>query len=373
MIMYYALVFSTLMNTQVAPPFYQKFSLILIALLILVLALEFGKDLILPLLFAILLANLLLPMTNYFERKGAYKPIAILIPIIIALVAGAAVIYFLSSQIINFIADVPALQKRFNDVSHSFQVWFKESTSITIRKQNQYINDTVTDIKDNASGIMGSTVASITQILSYVFLVPIYTFLMLLYRKTIKIFLIHAFKNDDEDTVKDILTESTSIAQKYLTGLLIETALVFTLNAIGFMLLGIPYAIFLALLAALLNLIPYVGMLVANIICMTVTLVSSEDSRYVIGVGLILAVVQFLDNNFGMPLVVGNKVRINALATIIGVLVGGTLCGIPGMFLAIPGLALLKVIFDRVPDLHPWGLLMGDNSNNTSSKKNSIE
>lgn len=81
----------------------------------------------------------------------------------------------------------------------------------------------------------------------------------------------------------------------------------------------------------------------------------------VLWVGAILALVQFLDNNFGMPLIVGNKVRINALVTILGVLVGGTLCGIPGMFLAIPGLAVLKVIFDKVPELKPWGLLLGDN------------
>lgn len=360
--------FNPIMNTHVTPPFYQKFSLMLVALSILVVAIAFGKDIILPLLFAILLANLLLPLTSFFERKGTYKPIAILLPILLALLVGAAIIYFLSSQIINFMEDVPTLQKRFNEISHSFQVWFRESTSITIRKQNQYISDTVTELKDNASGIMGSTVASITQILSYVFLIPIYTFLILFYRKTIKTFLIRVFKNGNEDTVTDILTESTGIAQKYLTGLLIETALVFTLNTVGFLLLGIEYAIFLALLAALLNLIPYVGMLVANVICMTVTLVSSDDSRYVIGVGLILAVVQFLDNNFGMPLIVGNKVRINALVTIVGVLVGGTLCGIPGMFLAIPGLAVLKVIFDRVPDLHPWGLLMGDNSNSSSLK-----
>ena len=58
-----------------------------------------------------------------------------------------------------------------------------------------------------------------------------------------------------------------------------------------------------------------------------------------------------------MPMIVGNKVRINALVTIVGVLVGGALCGIPGMFLAIPGLAVLKVIFDNVSDLQPWGLL----------------
>lgn len=343
-------------------PFYQKFSLVLISLALLLVALVYGKDLILPVLFSILLANLLLPITQYFERRKIYKPIAITIPLTMAILVGAGVMYFLSSQIIHFMNDVPDLQKRFDELTHSVQVWFKKGTSMTIGRQNQYIRDTVSDFRSNSPNMMGSTVASITQIISYAVLVPIYTFLILYYRSTIKVFLIRIFKSDSEKEVQEILTESTIIAQKYLTGLLIETTLVFTLNVIGFLLLGIHYAVFLALLAALLNLIPYVGMLVANIICMTITLVSSVDSSYVLGVGLILAAVQFLDNNFGMPLIVGNKVRINALVTILGVLVGGSLCGIPGMFLAIPGLAVLKVIFDKVPELQPWGLLLGDNS-----------
>lgn len=348
------------MNNASVPPFYQKFSLVLLSVAILLGALILGKDLILPLLFSILLANLLLPATQYFERKKFYKPIAIILPLTFAILAGVALVYFLSNQIIHFMDDVPDLQKRFDELSRSFQVWFREGTSITITKQNQYIKDTVTDLKEKAPSMMGSTVASITQILSYAVLVPLYSFLILFYRGTIKLFLIQVFKNGSEQNVKDILLESTSIAQRYMMGLLIETVLVFTLNVIGFLLLGIQYAVFLALLAALLNLIPYVGMLVANILCMTITLVSSIDSSYVLGVGLILAAVQFLDNNFGMPLIVGNQVRINALVTIIGVLVGGALCGIPGMFLAIPGLAVLKVIFDKVPDLQPWGLLLGD-------------
>jgi predicted PurR-regulated permease PerM len=141
------------------------------------------------------------------------------------------------------------------------------------------------------------------------------------------------------------------------------------MNTIGFLVLGIKYAIFLALLAALLNLIPYVGMLIANIICMLVTLVSSDTTSDVLWVGIILAVVQFIDNNFGMPMIVGNKVRINALVTIIGVLIGGALCGVPGMFLAIPGLAVLKVICDKVPELKFWGILLGDNNDQPKTAK----
>jgi predicted PurR-regulated permease PerM len=271
-----------------------------------------------------------------------------------------AVVYFLSTQVMNFLDDAPALRERITQVSASFQKWLTTTLNISVPKQNQYLKDTVEGIKGEAPTIVGATFLSITEMISYLVLLPIYTFLILYYRATIKVFFIRVFKNGDEERVHEILSKSGTIAQQYITGLLIETTIVFTLNTIGFLILGIKYAIFLALLAALLNLIPYVGMLVANIMCMVITLVTSENISDVLWVGIILAAVQFIDNNFGMPLIVGNKVRINALVTIIGVLVGGALCGIPGMFLAIPALAVLKVIFDNVSDLQPWGLLLGD-------------
>jgi predicted PurR-regulated permease PerM len=229
----------------------------------------------------------------------------------------------------------------------------------------------VEDIKDNGGKLVGFTFGSITGILTYIILLPLYTVLMLYYRKHIKYFLVGVFKNGSEEQINEVLEGSSSIAQHYLTGLMIETAIVFTLNTIGFLLLGIKYAIFLALLAALLNLVPYVGMLVANVFCMLVTLVSADDPKTVIWVGVVLAGVQIIDNNLLMPLIVGNKVRINALVTIIGVLVGGLLCGIPGMFLAIPTLAVMKVIFDKVPELKPWGVLLGDTVPGDAASKES--
>ena len=69
---------------------------------------------------------------------------------------------------------------------------------------------------------------------------------------------------------------------------------------------------------------------------------------------------QFFDNNLIMPKVVSSKVKINALITILGVLAGGLMAGVSGMFLSIPTIAILKIIFDRVEDLKPWGLLLGD-------------
>ncbi len=350
------------MNSHTDKPFYQKLSFTLISLALICVGLFFGKDIILPLLFSILMANILLPLTHYLAKRRFNKSLSILLPLFLSIIVGVGVLYFLSSQIMNFMNDVPALKERVNEVSHSVQVWFRQTTDITIRKQNQYLHDTINDFKDNTPGLVGSTFDSLAGILVYVVLIPLYTFLILFYKRNIKAFLINVFKNGSEQKVTEVLTESTKVAQQYITGLLIETTLVFILNTTGFLILGIKYAVFLALFAALLNLIPYVGILVANILCMLITLASSDNISSVIWVGIILAVVQFLDNNFGMPLIVGNKVRINALVTIVGVFIGGALCGIPGMFLAIPGLAVLKVIFDKVPELQPWGTLLGDNT-----------
>jgi len=347
-------------STKSYIPFYQRFSLILLSLAILCVGLIFGKDIILPILFAVLLSTLLLPITNFLRRKGINKILSITIPVLLALIILGAIVFFLSNQIIHFLDDAPALKERIAELSAAVQKWVNINLNIPVRKQNEYIKDTVEDIKENGTQLVGFTFGSIAGIVTYILLLPIYTFLLLFYKDTIKCFLISVFKNGSESKVREVLTESSTIAQQYITGLMIETVLVFTLNTIGFLILGIKYAIFLALLAALLNLIPYVGMLVANIFCMFITLVSTDDVRNVLWVGIILAVVQFIDNNFGMPLIVGNKVRINALVTIVGILVGGALCGIPGMFLAIPALAVLKVIFDKVPELSPWGILLGD-------------
>jgi predicted PurR-regulated permease PerM len=341
-------------------PFYQRLSLVLLSLAILTIGLYYGKGIILPILFAILLAMLLLPVTTFLARKKFPKPLSIIIPLFLSIVTLGAVIYFLSTQVVNFLDDAPALRERITEVVASFRKLLTSTINISVPKQNQYLKDTVENIKGEAPKIVGVTFSSITEMVSYLVLLPIYTFLILYYRATIKVFFIRVFKNGDEDRVHEILSKSGTIAQQYITGLLIETTIVFTLNTIGFLILGVKYAIFLALLAALLNLIPYVGMLVANVMCMVITMITSENISDVLWVGIILAAVQFIDNNFGMPMIVGNKVRINALVTIVGVLIGGTLCGIPGMFLAIPALAVLKVIFDNVSDLQPWGLLLGD-------------
>lgn len=352
-------------------PFYKNLSFNLLTIGLLTLLLYVGQGILVPLLFAVLLASLLLPVTKFLERIGVHRVVSILLSLFLSIIVIGAIIYFLASQIANFLDDLPTIYERLTKLSSLIQKWVTETFNVGIRKQNQYLNGT--GLKTNAFGatLLGQTVITITQLLSYLVLLPIYTFLILYYKDLIKKFMIDVFKNSSEDEVREVLNESQFVAQGFISGLMIELTIVFALNAIGFLILGIKYALFLALVAALLNIIPYVGMLVANVFCMLITLISNEVMQLsdVLWVAIILIIVQFIDNNFLMPLIVGSKVRINALVTIVGVLIGGALCGIPGMFLAIPGIAVLKVIFDRADGLKPFGMLLGDDTVAANRKK----
>lgn len=342
---------------QVLPrPFYFRFSLILLMLLLVAVALYYGSDIIVPFAFSALLAILLIPLNNYLERKKVSRPTAIVVSLGISFLFIFGIIYFLSIQILAFLDDIPIIKERINELIYSLQRWLHQRFGLSMRAQTNYINTA----KVSGSGILGDTFLSITDILLGLILLPIYTFLILYYRDMLKKFMIAIFKDGNRDTVEDVLRESRGVVQNYMVGLLIEMGIVAVINFIGFAIIGIEYAVFLAVFAAILNLIPYIGMLIASIFCCIVTLTTSDNNIDAIWTLVVLWIVQFFDNNIIMPKVVGSKVKINAMITILGVLIGGALCGIPGMFLSIPGIAILKVIFERVDNLKPWGMLLGD-------------
>lgn len=355
-------------TTNHEEPFYKRLSLSLLSIALICLALFLGQEILVPIFFSMLLSTLLLPIANFLTRKGFNRTLSIALSLIVSLTLLFGILYFLITQVANFLDDSDLIKHKFNDLVKQTQRWVSENLNVGIKKQNQYIHDTAEKMKTSGPALVGQTFLSITQIFSYIIFIPIYTFLLMHYKDLIKKFLIDLFKRTSPTKVMNIIHECQTVSLYYITGLLIEMSIVFALNAVGFLILGIQYAIFLALVAALLNLIPYVGMLVANVFCMVITLLFSPDLSSVFWVGVILALVQLIDNNILMPLIVGNKVRINALATVIGVLLGGALCGVAGMFLAIPGVAVLKVIFDRIEFLKPWGLIMGDVNDNHNKK-----
>jgi predicted PurR-regulated permease PerM len=361
------------MNGTISSSFSARLCFSLVSIALISVAIYLGRSILTPLFFSILLALILSPITNFLIRKEMHRFLAILVPLVMGLLIIALLVYFLSSQISLFFQDMPTMARRFDELLAMAQQWVNETFKISFWKQDLYISETAEKMKDSGPRVLQQTFTTVTEIISYFVLFPFYTFLILYHKATIKKFLVDVFTRTEEDRVVDVLHESQSIILQYVAGLLIELTIVFSLNATGFLVFGIKYPIFLALVAALLNIVPYIGMLVANIFCIVITLISSENMTDIFIVAGVLAGVQLVDNNILMPLVVGNKIRINALAIIIGVMVGGALAGIPGMFLAIPGIALMKVVFERVHSLRPWATLLSDEYHDQdSNEKNPI-
>lgn len=344
-------------------PFYIQFTFKLLMILLLCVFVVQGHAVVVPFIFSILLSILLLPVTNFLENKVRLpKSMANFISVIFALSIIGGLIYFFSQQISSFLQDIPTLKKNLETHYVTIQKWIQQKFHISTREQTAIFNNATADVKDSGSSVISQTVFTITNTLFYIILVAIYTFLILYYRHMIKRFIFAVFVKAKEPEVNEVLMESKGIVQNYMLGLVIEMGIVAAANSIVLLLIGVKYAVFLGVFSAILNIIPYVGILSGIIFTVLVTLTTSKDLSDVIWIIVSMEIIHFIDSNFLMPRIVGSKVRVNALVTIIGVVIGGTLIGLPGVFLALPVIAILKIIFDRIEDLKPWGMIMGDDT-----------
>jgi predicted PurR-regulated permease PerM len=342
-------------------PFYIQFTIKLIMITLLGLMLIFGSSLLVPLAFSILLSILLLPLTNFLEKKCFFpKGAADLFSVLLSLAVIAVLIWFLSHQIATFLRDIPSIRAHLEMHYETLQRWLQQRFHISEARQDVLINSATSDARTSGRHVIGATFFTIAHTVFYVIIVAIYTFLILHYRHTIKRFLLAVFRKDLERDVAEVLQESKGIVQKYMLGLITEMAIVAVANSAVLMIIGVKYAIFLGVFAAILNIIPYVGILTGMIFACLVTLTTSSHLSDIVWIIISFETIHFMDSNFLMTRIVGARVKINALVTIIGVVIGGTLIGLPGIFLALPTIAILKIIFDRIEDLRPWGMLMGD-------------
>ncbi len=342
-------------------PLYAKFAFILLIISIIMSLLYIGQNILIPLLLALLFAILLIPVVVLFNKKLRLPHVfAVLLSVTLFVIFIVSIVMFVTWQVSYITDDWIKIKNNFSIHFQHIQQWIVENYNISYSKQQNYINE-VTDgaFKGNRE-FMGSTLNSFTSTLLNLVLIPIYTFLILLYRAQFKDFLFKIFSQKNELALVSVLKEVKVVVQSYILGLLIEMSIVGTLTTTGFIILGVPYALLLGVITAILNLIPYIGILAAGIIAILATLGNSTDVSMILGIIATNTVVQLIDNNIVVPKIVGHKVHINALATMVGVIVGGAAWGIPGMVLSIPLIAIFKVICDHIDDLKPWGYLLGN-------------
>ena len=341
-------------------PFYAKAALVLIAAYAFIYFLIIGQEIIAPLLFATIIAILLNSVVVLLERIKLPRILAITLSVIAAIVFVFGLAYFLTTQVAQFSEAIPQLEAKLNLYISQLSNWLGNEFNVKASTIARWKSDIRNALFSNSGVMIGRTLTTITGFLFVVTLLPVYVWLILYYQPLLLEFIRKAFGRTNQEAVGEVLVESRGIIQSYLVGLLIEVVIVTTLATVALLILGIDYAFLLGIIAGLFNMIPYIGGIVGAVLPMSIALLTKDDPIYAVYVVVAYMAIQFIDNNVIVPRIVAAKVQVNALVSVIVVVIGGSLWGIPGMFLSIPMTAIVKVICDRVEPLKPYGYLLGD-------------
>jgi predicted PurR-regulated permease PerM len=189
-------------------------------------------------------------------------------------------------------------------------------------------------------------------------LLPVYTFLLLLYRDKFRDFISMLIPEEREAVTQNIINQAALVVPKYLKGLVIVCLILVVLNTLGFMLIGVEYALLFGLIAALFNLIPYLGTVLGYGVVAIIVL-GTQSPSLAAAVLVQFFIVQFIENNILTPNITGSYVQINPLVIIFSLIAASMIWGIPGMLIIIPYLGLFKIVCENVEDLKPLGFLLG--------------
>ncbi len=348
------------MDTNLKISIYARSALFLIGILALLTILYLAQDIIVPLVFALLIAIVLHPVVNMITRRGVNRLAAIVITLILTFLVLTSLGILLYTQASKFGESWPALVDKFGALLNQSITVVAEYLNITPKYIHNWISKTEIEVINSSSASLGSTLTTLGGVLATVLLIPFYIFMILFYQSHLVSFTHQVFGASNNNSVNEILTQTKSIIQSYLFGLFAEFSIISIMNSAGLMILDIDYAILLGIIGALLNIIPYIGGLVAVALPMMVALATKTSGWYAFYVLAVYYFIQLIDNNYIVPVIVASKVKINGLFSVIAVIAGNYLWGISGMFLSIPLLAIIKLIFDHIEPLKPWGFLLGN-------------
>jgi predicted PurR-regulated permease PerM len=337
-------------------PFYIKATVILIGLFYLVSILNLLSGILVPFAFAILFAILLNPLYNFLLRFKFPRALAVLVTVLAGIAFMTLIGYLLSSQVAQFGQSFPVLKTRFVQMTNSLENWISLQFGVSIQKQLLFVKNAL----DSSQAAIGSVLGTLFGTISVMLIIPIYVFMLLLYKNLILNFLYEVFSEEHSKRVAEVLAQTKSAIQSYIVGLLIEMIIVSALNSLALFIIGVKYAILLGVIGGIINILPYIGGFVAILLPVLIALVTKNGYSAELEIIVAYLLIQFVDSNVIFPRFVSVKVQINALVSLIVVFLGNAMWGVAGMFLMLPMVAVLKIIFDRVDDLKPWGKLLGD-------------
>ncbi len=340
---------------------FQKLFYIIASIVGLFAILILAKQVLIPIAFSFLIAFILLPVALKFEAWGINKIISALFSILVILLIIWGAIFLISSQIIQ-------LSENITDFKHKILNVFADTTFFINKniaflpelEKGALLNKIKNWLNDSAETLLSLTFSSTANIIFGLTTTIIFTFLILIYRKGLVRALVHFFPKHHRDKAFKMFKSVQQVGQKYLFGKLLVVLILGFVNSIGLWIIGIDYSFLFGFLAAVLALIPYAGTFLGAAIPVLYSFISYDSIWLPISVAIFFSLVQFVENNYLTPKIVGGNLKINAFTAILSIIIGGSVWGIAGMIIFLPLAAILKVFCQNYENLKPIALLIGE-------------
>lgn len=331
---------------------------LLVFFILVIVALYYGRNFLIPVAFAGILSMLMLPISQKLEKKGWPRGLAVLICLLILISIAGLLIFVLSWQIADLTEDLTNIQGQVKKFLAAVQIYINDHFGITPQQQSKIIEQQQPSGSGAAMGI--NVITFMGGFLADLILTLVYIFLFIYFRTHLKNFILKLVPEGNKKKTISVIDQSCNVSQQYLGGLAMMIACLWVMYGIGFSLVGVENALFFAVLCGILEIVPFVGNLVGSSLALLMVIVQGGSNTMILGVIIVYAIIQFLQTYILEPLVVGAEVHINPLFTIMALVAGEMIWGLPGMIMAIPLLGIVKIICENVEPLKPYAFLIGD-------------
>jgi predicted PurR-regulated permease PerM len=350
-----------------------KTNLILLLFFLVIGGLYIAQTFLVPLAFAAILAMLLTPMCNKLEHLGITRPLAALICVLVLLLFFFGLGMVLSTQIASFTEQLPQIERQISQKLQQAQQFVQQRLGISPQEQQSAIQGqsgyTPGSITSAVIGFLGSFTSTLASML----LTLVYLYMLINYRQRFKTFILKLVSDEQEEKTRRVISDSSSVAQQYLVGRGMLILILAVMYSIGLKLIGLDNAILISLLAALVSIIPYIGNIIGVAIPLLMALAQGGDAMLFLGIIVVFSVAQFVESYILEPYVVGAEVDIHPFFTVVVIIAGEIIWGIPGMILAIPLVGILKIVMDNIKALHPYAYLIGDTEKNSETVSDKLK
>jgi predicted PurR-regulated permease PerM len=329
-----------------------------LAIVLTTIILYFGKPVFMPLAIAGVLALVFMPFCRWMEKKGANPVLAAIICGIIFSMLISGVIVFVIYYFRKMSTDISGLADTISRYNQTVRQYLHDKFGVKgLEKESALpipLPPEAGGLSRIATSVMGTTLSVVITIV----LILIYMVMLLCIRAQVKIFILKLVKPEYRDETRDVIARSVKVVQRYLWGLFFVIACLWVMYTIGFSLVGVHNALFFAILCGMLEVVPFVGNITGSTLTSIMALSQGGGMQMVLGVLGTYALIQFIQFYIITPLVMREQVSIHPLFTIVILIAGELIWGIPGMILAIPALGIFKIVCDHVEALYPFGYLI---------------